>query len=482
MKRVALSIAIVLLTVSAKGQQPQQNRHEVSIWGGGGISSLQYKLSTGDHIVGTGGYVGLGYDYFFNYNWSLGAGAEFSALSGKAVFSMLQGSYLDRFEDSYLPGGGSALGRFSYETINRSYERQRAYYVNIPILAKYQFDLFKGHKFYAAAGPKIGIPVNEIYRSHGDLTTSGVELASDGTQNSRDPYINLPHHGFGTRRLKQSPDDLNNKVNIIASLEAGIKWRFKENKHWFMYTGLFADFGLNDIVKGNGDKSHFSNYWEYSDVQPGTTYDANSIFYSRNGSVEGANEVGKNFTNRVNTFAFGAKVRVTYGWKPFDKKERVKAVEEEKPYEGLTAAQMEDIMGRNTKALIDAQQKEFDELKDLLTEKEPDFLSATTGFDLGKYNLLVEMIPDLDRKVAVMKKYPKVNVVLEGHTDDYGSDKLNYQLGLDRANAVKDYLTQHGIASSRLSVTSKGAKNPAIPNANESSRRFNRRVEFILRQ
>jgi outer membrane protein OmpA-like peptidoglycan-associated protein len=88
----------------------------------------------------------------------------------------------------------------------------------------------------------------------------------------------------------------------------------------------------------------------------------------------------------------------------------------------------------------------------------------------------------LDKKVNLLKKYPAAKILLEGHTDDVGNDAYNYRLGLERATAVKSYLVHHGIAAQRLTVGSKGKTEPAILNADESSRRYNRRVEFILKK
>ena len=480
MKKIILAVTIGLFTVSSFAQK-QQNRHEFSVWGGGGISSLQYDAviggRTGDHKVGTGGIVGLGYDYFFNYNWSLGGGVEFSALAGKTEFDRINDKFIRPME---MWGGGNQLIQFDTQG-NDFYERQRAYYINIPIMARYQFDLFKGHKFYAAAGPKIGIPVDGVYRSKGTMTTTGyLWNESTGAISTEDRYQDMPEHGFGTN-VNNYKGDLDFKVNIMAAVEAGIKWRFKENKKWHLYTGLFADFGLNDIVKGNNDITKAEEFYRFEPGALNTNpYKVNSMFYAAQG--DGTQNPTAYVANRVNTFAFGVKARVSYGVKPFDKKDKAPKIGAEKQYEGLTAAQMEDIMGRNTKALIDAQNKEFEDLKKLISEQDPDLTGSITGFDLGKKNILPAMCPELDRKVALMKKYPKAKVVLEGHTDDYGSDRLNNQLGLDRANEVKAYMMERGIASSRMSVSTKGSSVPAIPNANDNARRYNRRVEFILVQ
>ncbi|MFI5202304.1 MAG: OmpA family protein, partial [Candidatus Kapaibacterium sp.] len=53
-------------------------------------------------------------------------------------------------------------------------------------------------------------------------------------------------------------------------------------------------------------------------------------------------------------------------------------------------------------------------------------------------------------------------------------------LSKDRAKSVVNYLTQHGIDTTRLSAIGYGAAKPVAPNATEEGRAKNRRVEFIL--
>ena len=53
-----------------------QHDHELSLYGGGGISSLRYKPTAGNRNFGFGGHFGLGYHYFFSPKWGLGTGVE----------------------------------------------------------------------------------------------------------------------------------------------------------------------------------------------------------------------------------------------------------------------------------------------------------------------------------------------------------------------------------------------------------------------
>jgi outer membrane protein OmpA-like peptidoglycan-associated protein len=141
---------------------------------------------------------------------------------------------------------------------------------------------------------------------------------------------------------------------------------------------------------------------------------------------------------------------------------------------------LKDILNDNTNKLLEAQHKEFEEIKALIQKEDPDFEGVIYGFDVNSYKILPLMLPELERKVSLLKKYPKVNVLLVGHTDNSGGDELNDELGLNRAKSVKTYLVTKGINGNRLSVSTKGKTQPVVSNDKEETRRFNRRVEFNL--
>ena len=464
MKKIILVLIVGLFTISAFSQK-QQNRHEFSVWAGGGISTFMYDPSSGSRTDGFGGIGGLGYNYFLNYNWSIGIGGEFSLLNSKLEFSPISDTY-------DFPNRTNDLYRFRFE--GQNYEQtQRGYYVNIPVQVKFQVDAFganKKHKFYVAAGPKIGIPVKTTYDISGSVRATGVELNAMGDPITRDWFgtdnNDLLNQGFGLFNFLEKERELDLDINVIASIETGVKWKL--GNKWSLYTGVFFDYGLNDLRKGDKSQQLFA----YNPTGSTVGYIPNSALSA------------KNITDKVNTMAVGLKLQLAYGIKPFDKKEKeiIVVVEEKQPYEGLTARQMEDILSKNTQLLLDAQQRQFEELKALIAREDPDMTSPIVGFDYDKNKILTGMHPELDRKVALMKKYPESNMILEGHTDDTGSDNYNYQLGLDRAEAAKLYMVARGIAADRLTVTSKGKSNPAISNKDDASRAYNRRVEFILRK
>jgi OmpA-OmpF porin, OOP family len=99
-------------------------------------------------------------------------------------------------------------------------------------------------------------------------------------------------------------------------------------------------------------------------------------------------------------------------------------------------------------------------------------------FDFDKTDLQNESIPELERIIEYLKDNPRVKISLEGHTDDVGSDDYNDKLSLDRANAVKGYIVNGGIESSRISTKGFGKRKPLMNDTSTEARSRNRRVEM----
>lgn len=84
----------------------------------------------------------------------------------------------------------------------------------------------------------------------------------------------------------------------------------------------------------------------------------------------------------------------------------------------------------------------------------------------------------LNEAADVLKENGNVKVEIQGHTDSIGNDQLNQSLSQRRAEAVKVYLTQKGIAASRLATKGYGETKPIADNQVASGRADNRRIEF----
>ena len=105
---------------------------------------------------------------------------------------------------------------------------------------------------------------------------------------------------------------------------------------------------------------------------------------------------------------------------------------------------------------------------------------APVFFGYDNYSLSSSARSTLQANVAWLKENPTVIVQVEGHCDERGSIEYNLALGEKRANAVKSYLQQLGIDSSRLSVISYGEERPLDPGSNDAAWAKNRRGEFVV--
>lgn len=110
----------------------------------------------------------------------------------------------------------------------------------------------------------------------------------------------------------------------------------------------------------------------------------------------------------------------------------------------------------------------------------PEILLTLTGvnfkFDSSRIEPASEQI--LNQAVEALNNASSVNVRIEGHTDSTGSDAYNQSLSERRANAVRDYLVDHGIDGARLTTEGKGESQPVASNDTADGRYQNRRVEF----
>lgn len=102
-------------------------------------------------------------------------------------------------------------------------------------------------------------------------------------------------------------------------------------------------------------------------------------------------------------------------------------------------------------------------------------------FDIARYRIKEISYPELNKLVDMMKKNPKIQIDIHGHTDNSGSPEANIILSRQRADAVKQYLVDKGIDAARLHTEGFGATKPLADNNSDTGRSINRRVEFILK-
>jgi len=102
-------------------------------------------------------------------------------------------------------------------------------------------------------------------------------------------------------------------------------------------------------------------------------------------------------------------------------------------------------------------------------------------FPVDKAALSPEAQSRLDAFVDKLKTDNRnVYVEVQGHTDATGPKDYNYRLGEERAEAVRRYLNQHGVALNRIGTISYGPDAPVAPNNKREGRQANRRVVLIV--
>lgn len=113
----------------------------------------------------------------------------------------------------------------------------------------------------------------------------------------------------------------------------------------------------------------------------------------------------------------------------------------------------------------------------------PDTLVLTgVTFDNDQATLRPDAIAILDRAALTLQQWGNVKVEVAGHTDSWSDDAHNLSLSQRRAETVRAYLIDKGIAADRLTAKGYGEANPVADNDTAEGRFKNRRVELVPQQ
>jgi hypothetical protein len=269
--------------------KPDVKRHELSVYGLGGYSPLLYTLDgNGSKSGSTGGGAGLGYTFNISPSLGITTGVEMMSYSSKASFDNIDGNYSE--------GTGTTLFRFTYSLANYS-ETQNITLLSIPVMAQYSVPLGGSSvKYYASGGLKFGFPVSAKADIASCKTTAqGLKgyFAYEDIE-----YTNLPQHGFGSNtELPKVSKDLDLGFSLALALETGA--RFTLTDKIALYTGLYFDYGLNNIQK-TSDK-HIIEY-NASDVSNAS----NTFSFGRHSVLDTA------AVDKINLLSVGLKVRISF--------------------------------------------------------------------------------------------------------------------------------------------------------------------------
>lgn len=291
-KYIYLFLSGLLVFISGNAQI---NRHEYSVSLGGGISSLKYDTSVGDHNYGFGGDIGFGYKYFFNANWAVQSGVDFAYINAKT-------DNLNAL--SYAPGLKDSEGEVYdyYSAVSDFTERQHALFTNIPVMGHFQTEVFGANRFYVSAGMKVGIPIFAKYK------TKGGRYENKGWYVEKENWADSQKFaGFGIFYDRDVKEDLDLKLAFMLSAETGIKWQLSNGLS--LYTGVYCDYGLNDVSKNGHD-----NPLVTQEIQPDRYY------FTTNSALESLHYdkyvheggVGESIIDKVVPISLGIKVRLAF--------------------------------------------------------------------------------------------------------------------------------------------------------------------------
>ena len=101
-------------------------------------------------------------------------------------------------------------------------------------------------------------------------------------------------------------------------------------------------------------------------------------------------------------------------------------------------------------------------------------------FETGRADLRPGALRNLYPLVTFLQKYPERRVLIEGHTDNVGSESYNLDLSQRRADAVRDFLSQNGVNTAQIATRGYGKASPVASNDTAAGRQQNRRVELII--
>lgn len=111
--------------------------------------------------------------------------------------------------------------------------------------------------------------------------------------------------------------------------------------------------------------------------------------------------------------------------------------------------------------------------------KKDGFIALYINFETGKANIMDDSKTIIDQIVLMLTQNKNLNISIEGHTDNVGTNKLNQTLSENRAKSVMNALTAQGIENSRLSYKGWGSAKPIADNKTEEGKAKNRRVEIV---
>jgi len=262
-----------------------QERHEISVSASGGLSSINYSPYIGQSSNKNGNTIGIGYNYRITDSWSIGSGIE--------LLIMKSGYNVENASDSYVANDGE--DNFIFNTTLEAYsESQNISYLNIPIVMMFQHPIAGRNNFYALAGFRFGIPVQQQVDINASFNSYGYYPKWEN------PIKDNPYFmGFGNFESINEKGSIELKALYSLSIESGMKWGLGDKLN--LYSGVFCDYGLNNIKQKTNKR-----LIQYNIIEP-TEYIHNSVI---NSSFSNEDNSTRQLVDNVRVISVGLRLRL----------------------------------------------------------------------------------------------------------------------------------------------------------------------------
>lgn len=481
MKKIILTVLLGFVTIFL---QAQEKGFYLTASGSLGGNYFNYKPD-GDNSSSPklGWGAGLGVQYFFTQHWGVATGLGLTYYHTQGMFTTSWENDPAHYRFADMQDNSGKAGEDNYTMLIRLdhwKEIQQAYLLEVPLMLMYQTKWGKAEKvgMYAGLGAKVQIPVLDATYQVDDNSNLQVLAYYDNTTMQMlvgSPYA-IPEQGLGSTKETGYEGDLSLKTGIAGTAELG--FLFSLSPRVDLSVGGYFDYGFTNIQKNETQGVNL--------VEPTSklTPPKEEMYVGKNIAYNGY--MNSYAVDKANTIAYGAKVgvRVKLG----KLKERPAATEEEPDSYPKHTITETHTSSRDTIVVIYTPKEDtnrydpqrFQPVSERVqpTDDELRILFEPIFFDLDQDVLLPESKVILNRKAAIMERYPKMQLLITGNTCDLGSGSHNIDLGQRRAHAAMQYLETLGVSKGRLSTVSQSFSHPMMPNTNEENRGKNRRCDF----
>ena len=101
-------------------------------------------------------------------------------------------------------------------------------------------------------------------------------------------------------------------------------------------------------------------------------------------------------------------------------------------------------------------------------------------FDFDRSTLRSSAQLKLAKISGILLAHPDLKIGVEGYTDNIGTPEYNMRLSRERADVVRNFLLQQGVASTNVVAQGFGEADPVVPNSTPAGRQQNRRVQMVV--